>query len=817
MMKLLATLMVVLTLISCDKAENKPSDLFSYVPERSSIIVSTKNLPVFLSQIDSSELLDQDKIESVFKLSALKEYAGILETSRSLISFYRKDSLSYNYLLIAEAKKDTLLTKNLGDFSVESISTNEHDYKKISLNDVVTYSAFINNTILASSSKKLLLEAVNHSKSNIPRTDSFKKAIAAASLDKTALFVNHSEIVYKTSNKKIPENRFPESIANWSVVDLNLDLLKMNFNGIAVSNSGSKNTLDLFRNIQHQKNEIQNIAPFSAKGFYSFTYTDFKKLYSNLKEHTKDSLVFNDNNLLNFTKEAGVIVLKNDENVLILNTMDAQLAKESLPSSEDLLTEYRGIPIHSISGNTYLKFLEPLIPSEEMEAYAFLDNFLVYAKTQEALESIIGNYQNNTTVSKQESFIDLQSNLAESSSLLVVSTPKMDLGNDMLSMPFQIQQEFASYLSNKHSFSAIQFVKSEGFSHIHGAVSKAGKVQNEEVEETITISLPEPISGEALLLSISNNPNAIVYQDLNNILYAVSNNGKTLWKKQLDTKIVGEIHQIALKGNGNPLLAFTTLSKLQVLNSNGKEAAGFPIEFKDDITQPLAIFDYDNNKNYRFVVTQKKEVFMYDSKGNAVKGFNFDKTSSEIIQPPKHIRIKNKDYIVVPEENGQLHILSRQGKERISVKGKMEFSESAWYENNNYFVSLSKDNKILKVDTNGKISTQEVNGTDGLKITAEEKVLVLLSENVLTINKNEIQLDYGLYTNPKLHLLGGKSYISVADTQAKKVYLFNDKGELLPDFPVYGVGVSGIISANRGNAKTALILGEGNEVIFYGF
>ncbi len=275
--------------------------------------------------------------------------------------------------------------------------------------------------------------------------------------------------------------------------------------------------------------------------------------------------------------------------------------------------------------------------------------------------------------------------------------------------------------------------------------------------------------------------------------------------------------EIDINKNGFQELAFATLNKFYVIDAKGKESRGFPLKFNDLITQSLAVFDYDNNRNYRFVITQKNKLLMYDSRGEAVNGFDFKGATSEIIQTPRHFRIKNKDYIVVPEKNGKLHILSRQGKERIAVKGVIDFSENAWFENKNNFVSLAENGKLLKIDSKGKISKEQAKGSNDLKIIANENVLVLLSDNKLNINNKEIELDYGLYSAPSIYRLNGKSYISIADTQAKKVYLFNAKGELLPNFPTYGIGLSGITSTNKGVTKTALISGEGNEVILYNF
>lgn len=807
MTKLLTALLVVFTLISCEKTENNSSDLFSFVPENSSYILSLNNVPDFIAQIDSSTFFDKDKLQSEFNISALKEYTGLLVPSKSLIAFSRKDSATYNYLIIAEAKKDTLVLKKHSNFSIESISSVELDYKKITIDNNITYSVFVENKIVASSSKTLLFDAINHSHTQDVRTESFQKAIAGASLDKTSIFINHNSV---------PNKLLGKTISDWSVVDIDLSSNKMNFNGIAVSNTGSENVLDLFQNIQHQKNELQNIVPNSANGFYSFTYKDFKNVDANLKKFKKDSLILNGNNLFNFTKEAGLIYLK-DGLAIALNTTDAQLAQENLPSSDALVTDYRGVSIYSISENTYIKFLEPLISSEEVTKYAFIGNFLVYSENKETLELIISNYQNNSTYSKQDSFLTLQADLAESSSLLFVSTPNLTKDKNYKSFPIKLINPLSEYFEKDYSFLAIQYVKSDGFSHIHGSIIKASSIESKDIQKTVTISLPESISGEPFLFSINNKTNAIVYQDINNVLYAVSNQGKTLWKKQLESKILGELQQIDINKNGSQHLAFATLNNFSVIDAKGKETRGFPLKFNDLITQPLAIFDYDNNRNYRFVITQKNKLLMYDAKGTAVNGFDFKGATSEIIQPPKHIRIKNKDYIVVPEQNGKLQLLSRQGKERIAVKGKIDFSESAWYENSNSFVSLAADGTLLKIDSNGKISKEQVAGSNGLKITANENVLVLFSDNILKINNKEIQMDFGLYTTPSIYKFEGKSYISIVDAQAKKVYLFNEKGELLPNFPTYGVGVSGITGSTKGDSKTALILGEGNEVILYNF
>ena len=50
---------------------------------------------------------------------------------------------------------------------------------------------------------------------------------------------------------------------------------------------------------------------------------------------------------------------------------------------------------------------------------------------------------------------------------------------------------------------------------------------------------------------------------------------------------------------------------------------------------------------------------------------------SEIINSPVHLRIDDKDYIVLQLKNGELKILNRRGKDRVIVDEKIQFSNNS--------------------------------------------------------------------------------------------------------------------------------------------
>src|SRR5690606_10386736 len=251
-------------------------------------------------------------------------------------------------------------------------------------------------------------------------------------------------------------------------------------------------------------------------------------------------------------------------------------------------------------------------------------------------------------------------------------------------------------------------------------------------------------------------------------------------------RINSDIYQVDIFKNGNLQFAFSTPNALHIIDRNGDPVKPFPIEFRDEVSQPLSVFDYDNNRNYRFLITQTNELLMYDAKGRIVKGFDFKKAGSTIIQAPQHFRLNNKDYILFPEASGKLNILSRQGKSRITVKGKIDFSENEWFANNRRFVSSTEEGDLVFVNESGNIEKKPTAQNANLSVVANDNVIVSLSENILKINDEEITLDYGLYTSPKIHSVGGRTLISITDTQANRVFIFDKEANLLPGFPIYG-------------------------------
>jgi len=311
------------------------------------------------------------------------------------------------------------------------------------------------------------------------------------------------------------------------------------------------------------------------------------------------------------------------------------------------------------------------------------------------------------------------------------------------------------------------------------------------------------------------NKKELVVQDQENNLYLISTQGKVLWKKQLEGQIQGEIHQVDIYKNRRLQLAFTTNNEFLILDRNGKEVQPFTKKFEGGNLNPLAVFDYENKKDYRFVVTQRDKVFMYNNKGAIVRGFKYTQAKSTIMQAPKHLVIGNKDYLVFTLENNDLKILNRVGNVRTRVVQKIDFSHNEVYLYKNKFVVTDKKGVLHQIAANGKLSTTNLRLNEDHGIDATSKTFVYMNDNILSIRGKKIELDFGVYSQPKIFYIYDKIYVAVTDIQNQKVYLFDSQAVPIKNFPVFGSSLIDMADMEGDRKLEIVTQDQKNSIIVY--
>ncbi|WP_081210465.1 hypothetical protein [Salegentibacter sediminis] len=814
-MKRILTGVIVFLLLACQPKTQK-KDLIAWLPQDSEVVVQTHDLESLSSNLASLDFVSKNDFKLKQEIQDRFIFLNYIDSlGSSLIAFSDLATEHYTFTLISE-NQPVLKLDSVPNKSVERLKFKDFEIDKVKLEEHLFFTSRVDGIFLAGNSLdklKILLEG-----KGFLNDSEFKKVFKATDPKETSIVIRHEQVGEKFKEWFPATDSTLTTFASWSSVDLNNKNGSLNFNGLSLwpEKPGLQH---IFKDVGASPNQISRVVPVTAPGFSSFGYDNFDQFQQNFSTYFQKEFSEVEIEILKNVSEIGQLNYPS-ENLLILNNIDVILAEQNLARFSGESKEYRSAKIYQFDNpELFAEHLNPLISPVDLNFYTILENFVIFSNSEEKLQNVISAFVNKNTLAQQEHFQKAFEHLAKASNILLVANNELikDLVKKRSSEEFG--NKFSSLNFDKNKLSTIQLVADRNFSHIHGIFHKSeDKLVKKDTEQLLSIKLDEEILGEPVFFSNhNNNQKDIAVQDINNVLYLISNKGDIYWKKQLDGPILGGIKEVDILKNGKFQLAFATPNRLEVIARNANSVKPFPLKFKDNITQPLALFDYDNNRNYRFLITQNRELHMYDSKGRSVGGFKFKSTASEVLFPPRHIRMGNKDYIVIAEESGKLNILSRQGRQRVKVSENFNFSDNEWFQYDRNFISSNDPGELILVDENGKVSKQNLNLAQNHKIDATSNLLVSFSENTLKIRDKEVTLDFGLYTEPQIFLEDNKYYISITDLQTQKVYVFDSNAELLSGFPVYGTSTIDLSNINNDNAPEFVVKGDKGELIIYKF
>jgi hypothetical protein len=804
------TLWLLLTLIlvtSCNNDIQQHAKLISMVPPNTSVIVKTTSIEGLKNILKNNSLLLQfSDAKEIQHLDSKLRFLEYLKPSEEvLITFGKLRTDSLQVAVLTKYHGDLFNLDAVANHTVETFTTNGNSLTKTTIDNAVIYSIIKDSIFFASNDRALTEAAFQQKESNAELAELYKTAGNGKSL---SILINTKAKSFKP-NFFFDQNLNSIQLTNYILLDAELTQYQLKFDGITTAKDSLKSLINVFKNTIPQENQLPKICPPDVDGFLSFSFHNFKIFNENLSTYSaKDSLI--DTAIFESVLEAGVIY-KNEEQAIFLSSLDASTMSDFF-GTQNTIDTYRDIAIYSFDQpDLFAKIFSPLISYKNATNYIRIEDFFVFSDDLELLKDIISSSQNNTTLYTSAAFEDIMTNLSDESSMFVYANSN-NL-KTIINSNFNIENTIKP---DDFNASAVQFVYETDFAHVHAIIQKnKKKYTSNSVYEELSVTLDaDLLTHPQFVNNHTNSQMEVVVQDVNNNLYLISKDGKVLWKKKLDTRILGRIEQIDIFKNGRLQLAFATQKSVYVLDRAGKDVGGFPLKFNDQITQPLSVFDYDKNRDFRLMVTQGKTVLMYDKRGKTVSGFTYKKAENTINTQPQHFKIDKKDYIVFVQGD-ELEILNRVGKTRVNVKNNISFSNSGIYLYDNKFTTTTATGDLIQIDDNGKMSSTNLNLGEKHSISSTSKTLVTLSDNILHIKTNKVELDFGDYTPPKIFYVNDKIYISVTDLQAKKIFLFDSLGKLIDNFPVYGNSSIDLDNIDKEKSPEFVTKGDTNSIIIY--
>lgn len=802
-------------MISCQQESKETSDLLSFIPPKTAVILKTNNLSDFAKKLNQNTLINANSdlpVVEFLKSSYLPiEKINLSQESLLMFSVIGRDEISTALITPTTPKlTDSIPLEKIDDFDYNGAKINE--YK---IEDHKVYGTKVAGVFAFGDSKLVVENIVRLAQEKINPDQKLEKLFSSSSSKKNSVFINIKEFE-KLNSIILPKKStaYLNDFTDWANIDLDFKDDRFHFSGVSIPDEN--NVLGILKEIKPQKNELAKITPSGALGFYSFSYDDFSKLSENISFYRKEEYPKINTALLSAASEIGVIYTGNSK-AIALKSIDAEETAHLLEGEGEFVKTHRESDIYEFkNANYFYEALQPLIKTQGLNFYTQIDSFFIFSEEKNTLENIISNYRNNTVFSKNDTYKNIAKRFDEKSSILIAGNTKNILKDISKSVSSTHKEAYEKADLLGFNMAALQFITHDNFTYIHGelSASKAGEAIAGGIQ-TQSFKPGEEISnGPWFFENWRTKHYDVILQGKSNTLYAFDENGKMRWKKQLDGPVLGDIQPIDIYQNKRIQMAFTTPQTFYIIDREGNVVKPFNKTFKNTITQPLAVFDYSNNGTFRFIITQDNKLTMLDKNLKTVKGFELTSTKSSILQTPKHFRMGSKDYIVIPEESGKLHILNPRGQTRVKVDRNIDFSTNEWFVYEDLFTSTDKKGQLVQIDQKGGMNFKNLNLEENNGFYATAKTLVSFSENKLTIKGKSTKLDYGLYLKPKIFYLQNKLYISITDTQEHKVYLFDSNSKLFSGFPVYGNSVIDLKHFPNQGVKL-IVKGEKDSALLY--
>jgi len=206
-------------------------------------------------------------------------------------------------------------------------------------------------------------------------------------------------------------------------------------------------------------------------------------------------------------------------------------------------------------------------------------------------------------------------------------------------------------------------------------------------------------------------------------VYLISNTGKIQWKKNLKEKPISQIYQVDFFKNGKLQMLFNSENYIHLIDRNGNYVTGYPIKLESKASNPIAVYDYENTKDYRILIAcENKRVYNYNINGKITEGFNFPQTQDIVNLKIDFRRINAKDYLIAIDRAGNIYGTGRKGEARLAFANKLTSDLKTYYLDEGKDISRSKiyftdinEPALKMLGLNDKLSNVSINSD--IKIT----------------------------------------------------------------------------------------------------
>lgn len=806
----IALVFVSLLTISCKNDVETNTQILQYIPDNSKIVVSTEDMSDLSQFAKSNKLFTQIKeltrIQDIYKTGFFLSDHKLQAPSLITLSLEGKNDVVVT--LIAPAVKN-LYTGDTLTNKAESFTYDGHQINKITKNQTSFYSTTHEGYYLASSSQLVIESLVRRSLANYVFSKPFETIFNKSSSSDTAIYVDASQANWLEQFLLNNNPKKGDPFADWYKLDL-IDTADygLELDGILSYRDSTLQSQRFYNKLNAVPNKVQFIAPITATTIKATSYNNPEQLIENLRvNNIKLNSTMNDI----ITNSCEISEINNSgERAVVFSLLPYESFFMDLELSSSAKSTYRNYTIYKLKNSMNGDVLQPMTTGGKLLYISLVGDYLLLGPTARSLENIIANYESQAVYAKQSWWENAMENMSTSSSLLHITSLNQLLNNT--TSKNQNDLKLLKTIDNTTYPAVIsQYAHENEYAHYHLIVPKAKKIKSTAITTQLgTYKSPESIvAGPFLFPNHNTNRHDIAFQDASGNLNLLTDEGTKLWSKKINGTIMGDIVAIDGLKNSKFQMVFNTENALYILDRNGDAMVGFPVNFKDELTQPVSVFDYDNKREYRLAVTQGNNMIMYDIVGRKISGFNYA-TGATISTQPLHIKVNGDDFIAFAKANNSIAILNRTGGVRTKAKEQIEI-DGALYEYKNNLSAKTADGSIVSINLNtGTVIKLGSVPSDAL-YAASGSMQITTTNNKVLLNGENVTIPFGTFENLKVNQLKDVPYAHFIESGEKKAYVVDKFARIVESMPVFGTGKTALAQSKF----KYLVTLDGNDIIIY--
>lgn len=477
-------------------------------------------------------------------------------------------------------------------------------------------------------------------------------------------------------------------------------------------------------------------------------------------------------------------------------------------------------------------------PSEVGKYYAVVDRYIVFASNIKAIERIALTKLRGATLEASQQWKEIKEQLQSQCNFMYYSSPRMrkDFASLFFSAKSPLRSGQGARLANSLAGIVVQVSGAGKIIFYNGIFQQSeAKALSSVVATGWETRLEAPIKGRPLFVSNHNTKaQEVLVQDGNGKLYLINAEGRVLWRAQLEGDILGAPRQVDLYRNNKLQYVFCTRNKLYAIDRNGNIVDGFPVRLPAETFSPLAVFDYEGKRDYRFVVNcSNRRIYMYDRLGKRVTGFTPPQMETSTHHPLVWFSSHEKDYIVACDSS-RMYFLNRRGEERLRTKSSISRAYGAplsvEFGNSPRVVTVNDEGELCVINTaDGDVRRiaipswrknsigilTDLNGDGVLElIYTRGKELVAVNQLGNIVYRSTFDGELGDWVQT-FRFSEQDVRIGVYSPSARKLWLVNASGNISAGYPLEGDSPFSIGTFVKGRGSFNLLVGKENSVKNY--